>query len=140
VLPALTLTGVSGILIALLDHPSRSVATSPVSIGVRAGTEGSVASSGDPATCGGPLVDGPAIDTKWGEVQVAVTVAADGALCDVEALKYPTTNRRSASLNEQVLPVLHDRAISDGANFDAVSGATVTSEGYRASLQAALDR
>jgi uncharacterized protein with FMN-binding domain len=91
------------------------------------------------ASCTGATKDGPAVDTRWGPVQVAVTVASDGRLCDVEALEYPNDNRRSASINQRALPVLHTRVLSQGANFNAVSGATVTSEGYRASLQAVLD-
>ncbi|HSP99696.1 MAG TPA: FMN-binding protein, partial [Candidatus Dormibacteraeota bacterium] len=95
--------------------------------------------AGRSGSCTGSTVDGPTVDTRWGPVQVAVTVAADGKLCDVEPLQYPNDNRRSAAINRQALPVLHDRAVRQGASFDAVSGATVTSEGYRASLQAVLD-
>jgi uncharacterized protein with FMN-binding domain len=161
-LPALALTGVSGILIALLDHPNGSTAigtTSPSTTASPAGTRAPVvrptgsqqppafpvpttapaAPAGGSGSCTGSTVDGPAVDTRWGPVQVAVTVAADGRLCDVEALEYPNDNRKSSSINQRALPVLHTRVLAQGANFDAVSGATVTSEGYRSSLQAVLD-
>jgi uncharacterized protein with FMN-binding domain len=154
-LPALALTGASGALIALLDHPTNApVVTAPSStFPARTTTPSLVPGEGQPpaiavpttapavrsASCTGPLVDGPTVDTRWGPVQVAATVAADGTLCDVEALQYPNDNRRSSDLNQRVLPVLHERALDEGASFDAVSGATVTSEGYRASLQAVLD-
>ena len=42
-------------------------------------------------------------------------------------------------INQYALPILHDRAVKAAASFDGVTGATVTSEGYRASLQAILD-
>ena len=94
-----------------------------------------------PTSCaGGRTIDGSVVDTRWGPVQVAVTLAANGTLCDVSALQYPNDRRRSQSINEQALPILHDRAIAaQGASFDAVSGATITSDGYATSLQAALD-
>ncbi len=158
-LPALALTGVSGTLIALLDHPSGSTNVSGASPATTAFATGTTAPTVRPpgdrqppvvtvpttvpaartASCTGSTKDGPTVDTRWGPVQVAVTVAADGTLCDVEALQYPNDNRRSSSINQRALPVLHTRVLSQGANFDAVSGATVTSEGYRVSLQAVLD-
>jgi uncharacterized protein with FMN-binding domain len=149
---------VSGTLIALLDHPNTSTdinRASPATTVFSTGTTAPVARPpGDrqppavavpttvPArstTCTGSTVDGPTVDTRWGPVQVAVTVAPDGSLCDGEALQYPNDNRRSSSINQRALPVLHTRVLSEGENFDAVSGATVTSEGYRASLQAVID-
>jgi uncharacterized protein with FMN-binding domain len=90
--------------------------------------------------CTGESVTGPAVSTRWGIVQVAAVVSADGRLCDVEALQAPFDDRKSAAINTRALPVLHDRAVAaQGTGFQAVSGATVTSEGYRASLQAILD-
>jgi len=158
-LPALALTGVSGTLIVLLDHPSGTTTVGGASSASTAFATGPTAPAAGPAgdrqppafavpttapaarsaSCTGSTKDGPAVDTRWGPVQVAVTVASDGKLCDVQALEYPNDNRRSASINQRALPVLHTRVLSQGANFNAVSGATVTSEGYRASLQAVLD-
>jgi uncharacterized protein with FMN-binding domain len=94
-----------------------------------------------PTSCaGGRTIDGSVVDTRWGPVQVAATLSADGKLCDVTALQYPNDRRRSQSINDQALPILHDRAIAaQGPAFDTVSGATITSDGYATSLQAALD-
>jgi uncharacterized protein with FMN-binding domain len=150
---------VSGTLIALLDHPSGSTniggaspATTVFSTGTTAPVAGppgdrqppvfsvpTTAPAARSSACTGATTDGPTVETRWGPVQVAVTIAPDGTLCDVEPLQYPNDNRRSSSINQRALPVLHTRVLSQGANFDAVSGATVTSEGYRASLQAVLD-
>ena len=82
---------------------------------------------------------GPAVQTRWGPVQVEAIVSADGKVCDVQALQSPNGARRSIAINAEALPVLHDRAVQSGTAFDAVSGATITSEGYRSSLQAIVD-
>ena len=82
---------------------------------------------------------GPAVQTRWGPVQVEALVSADGKVCDVQALQSPSGARRSIAINAEALPILHDRAVQSGTAFDAVSGATITSEGYRSSLQAIVD-
>jgi uncharacterized protein with FMN-binding domain len=84
-------------------------------------------------------VDGPVIDTRWGPVQVSVTVAG-GRITDVQALQVPYDNGRDQEINDAAVPVLHDEAIAaQSANVDTVSGASYTSDGYRQSLQGALD-
>jgi uncharacterized protein with FMN-binding domain len=159
-LPALALTGASAGLLLLLDHPTgiltgalaagRETSSSTTSVAAP-GTDvqggGPPAGSGQtgstvpaPPTCTGQQTAGPTIDTRWGPVQVEATVSSTGRLCDVDALQSPSDHRRSVMINEEALPILHDRAVAaNGTGFDAVSGATVTSEGYRASLQAILD-
>jgi len=88
----------------------------------------------------GTFTDGPTVDTRWGPVQISAAFAADGSICDIQVLQYPSDHRKSVFINERALPVLHDRAIAaQSAQFDAVSGATVTSAGYRRGLQAILD-
>ena len=48
---------------------------------------------------------------------------------------------RETEINDQALPILINDTISaQSANIDMVSGATVTSDGYVQSLQAALDQ
>ena len=78
--------------------------------------------------------------TRWGDVQVAITV--DGSdIVDVETLAIPDGDRRSLRLSERAEPVLRTQAIvTDSAAVDVVSGATFTSEAYAQSLQSALDQ
>ncbi len=83
-------------------------------------------------------VAGPVIQTRWGPVQVAGTVVG-GQLTEVHALVWPDGDRRSAEISQIAIPELDSRANSQGIEFDAVSGASYTSEGYRASLQQLLD-
>lgn len=83
-------------------------------------------------------VTGPVVQTEWGPVQVAAKVV-DGRVCQARAVVYPDGDRKSVFINQQALPIINARAAEQGVEFDAVSGATVTSEGYRQSLQALLD-
>jgi uncharacterized protein with FMN-binding domain len=82
---------------------------------------------------------GEPAQTRWGPVQVAVTVSG-GRITEVEVLAHPTGNRRSDDINAYALPILRkDTLRVQSADVDTVSGATVTSTGYRQSLQAAID-
>ena len=81
---------------------------------------------------------GPLISTRYGPVQVQVTVK-EGQLTDVQALALPAGGT-SGSIADYSAPILRREAIAaQGADIHAVSGATYTSEGYATSLQAALD-
>ncbi|MCU0454199.1 MAG: FMN-binding protein [Bacteroidetes bacterium] len=92
-----------------------------------------------PTACTGTTVTGSSVSTRWGAVQVAATVTDDGTVCDLEALRYPNGDSRSSSISQRAIPLLEQRALADGLDFDAVSGATYTSEAYRDSLQSILD-
>jgi uncharacterized protein with FMN-binding domain len=84
--------------------------------------------------------DGDVIDTRWGPVQVAVTIA-NGKITNVATLASPNDKQKSISINSRATPILRSEALSaQSANIDGVSGATYTSEGYAQSLQSALDQ
>jgi uncharacterized protein with FMN-binding domain len=77
--------------------------------------------------------------TPYGVVQVQVTIAG-GRITDIATLQYPNQGGRDIEINNYALPQLRTEVIAaQSANVDGVSGATYTSEGYLASLQAALD-
>jgi uncharacterized protein with FMN-binding domain len=84
-------------------------------------------------------VAGAVAQTRWGPVQVEITVTG-GTIADVAVVEYPTGNSRDRQINQAALPVLVSETMdAQSAHIDMVSGATVTSEGYVESLQAALD-
>ena len=87
-----------------------------------------------------PTIDGPIATNRWGDVQVRVTL--DGTqLVDIRALRLPGDNSHSAALSREAAPILRKEALqAQSAHIDVVSGATLTSESYIASLQGALDR
>ena len=90
----------------------------------------------DPTT----TVKGDTIQTRYGPVQVAVTIQA-GAISDVTALQLPSDDRHSAQISSAVEPMLREAALTaQSAAIDVVSGATYTSRAYARSLQSALDR
>ena len=85
-------------------------------------------------------VTGDAASTKYGPVQVEITVA-DGTITDVTVVDYPSGNGKDQQINARALPVLVRETLdAQSADIDMVSGATVTSDGYVESLQSALDQ
>lgn len=83
---------------------------------------------------------GDAVDTRYGAVQVAVTLSK-GRLTAVKVLQVPSENGRDQQIASYSVPVLTQEAIAaQSARIDAVSGATYTSQGYIQSLQSALDQ
>ena len=91
--------------------------------------------------CEGQTIDGPTIDTRWGPVQVEAVVSSSGQICDVGAIQYPSSHRKSQQINNYALPILHKQVMkAQSVNINGVSGATITSIGYARSLQAILDQ
>lgn len=89
---------------------------------------------------GTKTIDGATADTRFGPVQVEITVA-NGKVTGVHAVEYPTERRRDVQINDYAIPILDQEAVAaKTANIDMVSGATYTSTGYIKSLQSALDK
>jgi uncharacterized protein with FMN-binding domain len=86
------------------------------------------------------VITGSVEDTRYGPMQVQVTF--DGSkITAVKVLQAPNDDRRSASINEQATPILEQEVLSSqSANVDTVSGATYTSDGYKQSVQSAIDQ
>lgn len=104
------------------------------------GTSGGSNGTGPTATTAGErTVDGPVVGTRFGSVQVEVTL--DGTkIVDITALQLPNGDRRTDQISSYVEPILRTEALqAQSANIDGISGATYTSNAYARSLQAALD-
>ena len=83
--------------------------------------------------------DGASVQTRFGTVQVQVTIL-NGKITEVTALQLTDAERKSAQISSRAAPVLRSEVLqAQSANVQTVSGATVTSEAYLTSLQAALD-
>ena len=81
---------------------------------------------------------GPSEDMQWGPVQVTVTIK-NKKVTDAQA-SAPMERARSQFINSQALPMLRQEVLqAQSATIDLIGGATMTSEAYDASLQAALD-
>ena len=97
-------------------------------------------STGTGSTSTGQTFTGSVAQTRWGPVQVAITVA-NGKITAVDVPQYPDGNRKDEEINADALPTLKQETLSaQSADIDMVSGATVTSDGYVQSLQSALDQ
>jgi uncharacterized protein with FMN-binding domain len=100
----------------------------------------STTSSAPSTTSTTKTVTGDAVDTRWGPVQVQITVT-NGTITAVNAIEYPRNNPRDEQINAYAIPQLNSEALAaKSASIDMVSGATYTSEGYLGSLQSALDK
>jgi uncharacterized protein with FMN-binding domain len=83
---------------------------------------------------------GTAVDTRFGPVQVQITVVS-GKVTKSVVTQVPWNSPRDQEINTYAVPILNQEAVqAQSANIDMVSGATYTSDGYLQSLQSALDQ
>jgi len=103
------------------------------------GTSGSSSSSGSSGSTGSGTYKGTAVQTRFGPVQVQITVA-NGKITDVTALQLTNADGKSVQISNRAAPLLRSKVLAaQSANVQTVSGATVTSDAYLTSLQAAID-
>jgi uncharacterized protein with FMN-binding domain len=96
-------------------------------------------SAGEEAPARIRIVNGTPVDTMYGPVQVQIHVL-DGEIVAAPAIEYPQETMVDKVINADAVPALERAALAaQGPKIDTVSGATYTSDGYRGSLQAALD-
>jgi uncharacterized protein with FMN-binding domain len=100
----------------------------------------SVTSPSAPTSAGvSGTFNGGAVDTRYGPVQVQITVSA-GKITAAQAVQVPQESDRDVRINSQAVPVLVQETLqAQSAQIDTVSGATYTSDGYARSLQSAID-
>ena len=132
--------------------PGSGRAAAPLAAAGQAGNTAPRATAVAPAASAAPVagsvgtalasgtVTGPVVQTRFGPVQVQVTIA-NGKISDVTALQLPNDRQRSAEISQIVEPMLRSEALTaQSAQIDLVSGATYTSDAYARSLQSALDQ
>jgi uncharacterized protein with FMN-binding domain len=116
----------------------------PTSTNSKSGTTSSAAPPGVVSTAPGAasgttVVNGASVPTRYGPVQVRLTIR-NGRIVTATAIDYPSSGGRDREINSYAIPQLERETIAaQSAQLDTVSGATYTSDGYRGSLQAALD-
>jgi uncharacterized protein with FMN-binding domain len=104
------------------------------------GSDSSSSSSSGSSSSGAKTYTGEVADTRWGPVQVEITVTND-KITVARTTQVPSDNPRDQEINSYAVPVLNQEAVqAQSAQIDAVSGATVTSDGYIQSLQSAIDQ
>jgi uncharacterized protein with FMN-binding domain len=76
----------------------------------------------------------------YGVVTVQLTIK-NGKIVSARAVSYPQNDQHSSEISSFAIPQLNQEVLAaQGANIDAVSGATITSNAYAQSLQSALDK
>jgi uncharacterized protein with FMN-binding domain len=103
------------------SSPAASAPASPPSVSSSGGTTSTV-------------VPGSTVDTEKGPVQVEVTFDGD-RIASVRMLRQPDHPQTTAAVPQLIEETLQ----AQSADIDTVSGATITSDGYKESLQAAID-
>ncbi|MFJ1534044.1 FMN-binding protein [Streptomyces mirabilis] len=111
--------------------PSSSSSASSSSSSSSSSSPSSSASSSAAAS---RVVQGSTVNTSKGAVQVEVTFEGD-RISSVRMLQQPNHPQTTAAVPKLIQETLQ----AQSAAIDAVSGATITSDGYVTSLQAALD-
>lgn len=117
--------------------PTTAPSTSANDGGYGSGSASSAPSAGTPSTSDNALVvtTGTEESSQYGTVQVQLTYR-NGKITTVRLLQAPTSGR-----GVNALPLLKEETLkAQSANIDTVSGATETSESYKTSLQAAIDK
>ena len=77
-------------------------------------------------------------DAYYGLVKVQTTIQ-NGKITDVTFLEFPKDRRTSQRINSYAVPTLQQEAMqAQSASVNVISGATLTSQAFVASLQAAL--
>jgi uncharacterized protein with FMN-binding domain len=80
---------------------------------------------------------GPSVDMRWGPVQA--TIYVKGKKITKVSISTSPENSRSSFIDQQAVPLLKQETLqAQNANIDLVSGATMTSDAFAQSLQAAL--
>jgi len=129
------------IVVLLFGYHTSTNKTSPAAATSGASTP-TTSSGSDPTTSPSSKITtytGSVAQTRWGPVQIKITVQK-GKITKVAVLQQPNGNPRDAEINNYALPILINETVSaQSADIDMVSGATVTSDGYVRSLQAAID-
>lgn len=138
---AATVAGTAGILAFHPHAPTvRTATAASASTGTTAPATTTPSASSSSSSGVSGTATGDAISTRYGPVQVRVTVRS-GKIVATRGLVLTGNDPRSAEISASAEPVLCEEALSrQSAAIDAVSGATFTSAGYAQSLQSALDK
>ena len=118
------------------DSGSTDGASTPAAT-PKAGTPTKKATTGSSSS---KTYTGDTVMTRWGPVQVQIVVKG-GKIVRSQAIVYPNGNDHDIGINNYALPILDQATVQmQNSQFDNISGATVTTDGYRQSLQSALDQ
>ncbi|MBT2431480.1 FMN-binding protein [Streptomyces sp. ISL-22] len=128
-IPVLVLS-VAGLIPVWRYEPSLGTATTEAAAPASTPSASSSAAQGSGST----VVKGSTVQTDKGPVQVQVTFQGT-RITAVKMLQQPNHPQTTAAVPKLITETLQ----AQSADIDSVSGATITSAGYKESLQAAID-
>lgn len=135
----LWLLSTASALILLFGYHTSTSSKASTSVHANVNSGLAKASSGT-SVVSGTSVTGDVVSTRWGDVQVQITVSG-GKIVTSEATQVPWNNNRDQQINSYAVPIYNQESVAQqSAKIDMVSGATVTYNGYVASLQSAIDK
>ncbi|MFI1922282.1 FMN-binding protein [Streptomyces sp. NPDC020377] len=129
VIPVLVLS-VAGLIPVWRYEPSTGTTSTTEAASTPSGSS-STSSSG---SSGSTTFTGTTVATEKGDVQVRITYDGD-RITAVKMLRQPNHPQTTAAVPKLISETL----AAQSADIDTVSGATLTSDGYKESLQAAID-
>jgi uncharacterized protein with FMN-binding domain len=120
--------------------PEVATAVTPAATATATPSASATATATATAAAGTKTVTSDAVGTRYGNVQLKVTISG-GKITGITPLELPETDPKSYAISSYAAPLLRQSALSkQSADIDLVSGATYTSEGYKSALQSALDK
>ena len=134
-------------LAATLGFHAQSPAASPAAVATTttaqstpSASSGGSSSSGTTASASTKTVTSAVEANQYGNVQLKVTIKG-GKITKIDAVQIPNNDPKSSEINASAEPMLQQSALSaQSAKIDTISGATYTSNSYKAALQSALDK
>jgi uncharacterized protein with FMN-binding domain len=110
------------------------------STGAATGAAPAAAATTGKATGKAGTYTGKVVNTRYGPVQVKITVAG-GKITASTAIQLPSGNSYDQQVDQQAVPIFNQEVVAQqSAKIDMISGATFTGNGYVQSLQSALDQ
>jgi len=103
-------------------------------------TSGSTSGGSSASTVKDGTFDGPVVQTRYGPMQVEIVIKG-GKIESATTLQHPGGDGTSDQINAQVVPILTKATVDyQSVKFGNVSRATISTESYKQSAQAALDK
>ncbi|ALV36831.1 FMN-binding protein [Streptomyces sp. CdTB01] len=134
-----TAATVSGVVLLLSLKPASDPNAQAAGAAPQATQAAQESPQGGSSATGNGTIDGNVVQTEYGNVQVRLTVA-NGKITKAEAIQAPKGGTSDQKTALSIPKLAQETVAAQSAKIDSVSGATYTSNGYKQSLQSALDK
>ncbi|MGW3122427.1 FMN-binding protein [Streptomyces sp. NPDC001107] len=134
-----TAATVSGVVLLLSLKPASDPNAQAAGVAPQQTAAAQESPQGGTAASGSGTVDGSVAQTQYGNVQVRLTVS-NGKITKAEAIQAPKGGTSDQKTALSIPKLTKETVTAQSAQIDSVSGATYTSNGYKQSLQSAIDK